>query len=379
MTVYHIISSFYPLIGGAERATENLCRSLVNQGCNVEVITRWYSGLRRSELIGGLHVKRMGLGGTGRIHSLFFGLHALFYLLLHNRSVSLVHVQNIDTPMIVGMLLKLLIRKPLIATIHSDRVIPEKQRTLFGRLRLHLMRKLVDHFAAVSKSGQEGMLRAGIPSDSVSLVPNGLDTTYFRPPTAEEKIALRIQYSYNEDDIIILFLGRLIATKRADLVLEALTDISVESRLKCVIVGDGPERTKLQALAIERGLDRKVQFIGATDKVRDFYWLSDIFVQPSQFEGLSVALLESMACGLIPLVSRCAGNLDAVKDNVNGLTFAVDNKEQLVEQLNVLTLNLSDFRVLGSIARISVQETYAIPIVAKAFLDLYQRLQRQSL
>jgi len=374
--VYHVISSFYPLIGGAERATQTLCQGLVAKGLSLEVLTTWYPGLTRHQLIENVSVRRMGLGGVGKLRSLMFGLHTLLYILLYGRSVALVHVQNIDTPLLVGMLLKLLMRKPLVVTINSDQVIPGKQRTLPGRFRLYFMRKLVDQFTTISKSGQEGLLRAGIPQEQISLIPNGLDTNYFRPPTSEEKSTLRARYAYGPEDVIILFLGRLISTKRADLLLEALSDLEQDTPVKCIIVGDGPEKNSLQDLTNKLGLEGKVRFVGATDDVRDFYWLSDIFVQPSQFEGLSVALLESMACGMAVLVSQCAGNLDAVNEGENGLTFAVDDAHQLSERLKTLIENPENWRVLGKKARTSVQETYAISAVVKAHLEIYQRLLR---
>lgn len=372
--VYQIISSFYPLIGGAERATQTLCCGLVAAGCKVEVITAWHPGLSRQQVVGDLSVRRFGWSGPGKVRSFTFGLASLMHILRRQRAVPLIHAQNIDTPLLVGLLVRIIARKRLILTVHSDQVIPQKSRTIPGRLRIALMRRWVDHFIAVSQSGRQCMLDVGISPERISLIPNGLDTDFFRPPTCEEKAALRAELGYKPEDVIVLFLGRLIPSKRADLLLIALHKLSEEHNVKCIVAGDGSENEELQTLAQELALRERVRFVGAVNNVRDFYWLSDVFVQPSQFEGLSVALLESMACGLAVVVSDCEGNLELVTDRVNGLTFPVDNAQQLTERLTELIENPALRTVLGKRASADISARYSKEVVAEAHLEVYRQV-----
>lgn len=376
--VFHIISSFYPLIGGAERSTQTLSSGLLKVGWDVRVITAWYQGLNRTQVIEGVKVRRFGLAGPVKLRSFTFGFFGVIYALLKYRSVSLFHAQNIDTPILMGMVLKLIAQKPLILTVNSDQVLPQKNRTFLGRLRVAMMRRWVDHLIAVSLSGREGMLEVGIPAERVSLIPNGLDTEFFRLPTSDEKTALRAKFGYDSQDIVLLFLGRLIPSKRADLVISALDKLKADNRIKCLIVGEGSEKAALQVLTQKLDLQDRVHFIGGVNNVRDFYWLSDIFVQPSQFEGLSVALLESMACGLAVVASNCSGNLELVSDKSNGLIFSVDDEQQFTDRLITLIENFDLRATLGVRASNDIKSKYGKESVTQAYLNIYRQVLRSD-
>ena len=376
--IYQIISSFRPLIGGAERATENLSRGLIRRGCNTEVLTSQRPGLSRIEIVNTVPVRRLGLGGPGKLRSLSFGLHTLYWVLRHGRSISIIHTQNIDTPLIIGMLLKLLGRKRWVVTIHGEWHIPVRRRTLLGRLRLRLMRRLANHFIAISEENKRVMLEEGIPSLCISQIPNSVDTDYFRPPQLEERLALRARHGYDPNDVIVLYLGRLIFRKRVDLLLRAFASLGPMPKTQCVIVGGGEEEEGLQTLAEELELGSRVRFLGPVDNVRDFYWLSDAFVLPSRFEGLPVALLESMACGMAVLATRCPGNLQVVEDGINGLTCQINDLDALARQLKRLVEDAALRSALGTEARGSILREYNIPVVSEAHLRAYARVLGRS-
>lgn len=376
--VCQIISSFYPLIGGAERATQALAEGLARAEWHVQIVTTWYPGLVRHEKIGNVSVRRVGWSGPVKLRSLLFGFSSIAYVLLKHRSTPLLHAQNIDTPVLVGVILKIITRKKLILTVNSDKVVPGKQRTFLGRLRIALIRQWVDHFIAVSSSGRKGMLDAGIPVERISLIPNGLDTEFFRLPTSDEKTALRAKFGYDSQDIVLLFLGRLIPSKRADLVISALDKLRADNRIKCLIVGEGSEKAALQVLTQKLDLQDRVHFTGGVNNVRDFYWLSDIFVQPSQFEGLSVALLESMACGLAVVVSNCDGNLELVTNRLNGLTFPIDDEQQLIERLVELIENTGIRTELSASASRDIKSKHGKETVTQAHLEVYQRVLKKG-
>lgn len=376
--VCHIVSTYYPSIGGVQRATGTLNRGLIQQGCDSQVLTTWLPGLRRYEVVQTTPVRRLGVGGPGKLRSLTFGLHALYWVLRHGRSVPLIHTQNMDTPLLVGILLSLLARKRWVVTIHGEWHIPITRRIPLGRVRLYLMRRLVDHFIAISEGNRQVMLDEGISPDCISLIPNGIDTDFFRPPQPEERRALRAQYGYQPGDVVVLFLGRLTFRKRPDLLLRAVAGLGQESRARCIVVGDGSEMDNLKTLAQELALGRRVQFTGAVDNVRDFYWSSDIFVLPSQFEGLPVALLESMACGMAVLVTKCAGNLAVVTDGVNGLTSEVDDVENLSGQLRILVDDVDKRRALGREARQTILATCSMEVVSEAHLRLYAEVLERT-
>jgi glycosyltransferase involved in cell wall biosynthesis len=223
------------------------------------------------------------------------------------------------------------------------------------------------------------LLDMGIPSEYISLIPNGLDTDFFRPPQVEEREKLRSRHGYDSQTVVLLFLGRLIHRKRPDLLLRALAHLETNQQVNCLIVGDGPRMGNLQKIAQDLGIGTQVEFAGSVDNVRDFYWLSDIFVLPSRWEGLPVALLESMACGLTPLVSSCEGNLEVVTPERDGLSHAVDDLKSLKAQVERLVADAALRRRLGQEARRPIVESYGLDAVAESHLRIYGDLLGQKI
>ncbi|MGH8244834.1 MAG: glycosyltransferase family 4 protein, partial [Gammaproteobacteria bacterium] len=186
--------------------------------------------------------------------------------------------------------------------------------------------RLVDGFICVSPPIREDVLSLGLPGDRITVIPSGLDTRRFRPPTNEERVAARANLSLRDDEAMILSVGRLHPVKAyADLVRTA-AGTPISPTVRFVVVGDGPERARLRRLA--QGLPN-VQFVGGVDRLQVINYLhaADMFVMPSVDlpgvrEGTPTAVLEAMACGL-PIVCTDSGGLGhVVRDGENGLVFS---------------------------------------------------------
>jgi glycosyltransferase involved in cell wall biosynthesis len=322
-------------------------------------------------MFGSVLVYRLGFAWLGKLGSLSFGLHALLWILIYGRGKGLIHTHDIDTPLLVGWLLSFLPRTYWIATVHGAHRISEKLHTFWGRRRLRLMQNRSDHIVAVSTESEKMMRDFGFPSEVISLIPNGLDVDFYIPPDPKARDDLRMQHGYAPDEFVVLFLGRLIRLKRPDLLLRAFPKVLEIGDAKCIIVGDGPEMDGLRLLADNLDIAEHVLFTGFASNVRDFYWISDAFVLPSRSEGLPVALLEAMACGLPVVVSRCAGNLEIVTDEYDGLTFEIDNPDHLAKQLKRLQKDDVLREQLVGNARVTVTNHYSIGAIAEEHIKIY--------
>ena len=185
------------------------------------------------------------------------------------------------------------------------------RRGAFGKAVERLAAGITDHHVAVSPSTARALEALGV-AGPVPVVPNGIDLSRIAavPPAAEEW------------DVI--FTGRLIREKNVDLLLRALAAVREEvPDLRALIVGDGPERPALEALARDLGLDESVTFTGFLpdyDSVIAAMKASRVFVLPSTREGFGIAALEAMACGLPVVTVDHPGNAagDLVVEGVNG-------------------------------------------------------------
>ena len=293
---------------------------------------------------------------------------------MHGHSYSLFHVQNIDSPLLVGMLVKVLFGKKLVVTIHGEKNIVFKKSTILGRWRLALMARLGKRFVALTEACRHQYIQEGITSACIRDIPNGIDTEHFRPALPNQKVSRRQKFGYAAADHLVLYVGRLVDLKRVDLLIETWGDLSYANSSYCIIVGDGPERARLQALVNERGLTDRIRLVGAADDVLDYYQIADIFVLPSLYEGLSVALLEAMACGLCVIVAGSPGNLSVVEHNANGFVFPVDQPQLLRERLGEALSDVERRRMLGQAARQKVEHTYSIKTVGISHLRMYQEM-----
>ena len=267
LRVCHIISSFHPVIAGAERATQSLVKALRQRDHDVVVITRRYSrDLPGLERIDGVPVYRLGWPGRGKLNALTFGVHALAILAWRLREYGLIHVQNIDAPLLIGLLARALLRRQLVVTIHGHTPIMGRNTSFRGRLRTRLMAHAVDRFTSINPDNTAVLVDLGVPREHIHEIPNGIDTTIFRPPGPADRNAARSQLGLAADEFVVVYIGRLIAWKRVDLLIDAWSRSEPVNRGRLLIVGDGPEGAALRAAAERVGPDVRME--GSSDCAR---------------------------------------------------------------------------------------------------------------
>ena len=150
--------------------------------------------------------------------------------------------------------------------------------------------------------------------DGMDVVGNGVDLAAMSGATVDEQ----------RSDLI--YVGRLIDEKRVDLLIHAVAGlIGRFPDLRCVIVGDGPERAALNALAEERGVAGHIAFLGrvSDERVPSLMRASRVLVLPSAREGYGITVVEGQACRLVPVVaaSPMSAAPDLIADGVDGLIF----------------------------------------------------------
>jgi glycosyltransferase involved in cell wall biosynthesis len=161
---------------------------------------------------------------------------------------------------------------------------------------------------AVSGALREALIGLGAPAEKVTVLRNGVDTALFRPPA--DRAAARAALGLAGPTLISV--GHLIERKGHHLAIEALADLPGWSLL---IVGEGPERPRLAALAAQPGLAGRVRLLGARPhaELPGLYGAADALVLASSREGWANVLLEAMACGTPVVASDIWGNPEVVR------------------------------------------------------------------
>ena len=173
----------------------------------------------------------------------------------------------------------------------------------------------------VSAGLRAALLGLGAEGTKITVLRNGVDTQIFRPLDRE---AARAALGLTGPTLISV--GALIDRKRHHLTIEALRLLPEFSLL---IVGDGPERARLAALADRLGLAGRVRLLGAVPHIvmAQYYSAADLSVLASSREGWANVLLESMACGVPVVASDIPGNGEVVRERAAGLIVAANTPQ----------------------------------------------------
>jgi glycosyltransferase involved in cell wall biosynthesis len=232
--------------------------------------------------------------------------------------VDVVHAHQY-TPYFYGVLAKVLTGVPLIFTEHGRLYpdLPSRRRRAFNRM----FAPLVDRITAVSEDVRDSLWRVeGIAPARVSIVQNGIDLARFTPRGSEARRVARESLSLPSGAPVIGTVGRLDPIKNYPLLLSAFRRLLVRfPEAVLLIVGDGPERQRLESLARESGIEANVRFLGMRRDVDRILPGLDVFVLSSFSEGMPVTLIEAMAAG-VPVVATAVGGIPRViRDGQEGL------------------------------------------------------------
>lgn len=380
-TIWMIIPSFEPAIGGAEIQVKRLSKELLESGHSVRVLTRRHGptqprGLPASEVVDGIPVTRLYTRGIGKVGSLLYVLGGLWHLLRHGRR-GIYHAHAIGAAGWLAVAARYLLGGRCIVKLRSGRYLYERRcpsgvrRWLFFELL-----RLMDRVVVVNTEVEEWLAEIGIPAAKTVCIPNSVDTQQFRPATPEEKLAARAELGLPTDCDVVLHVGRLEWIKGVDVLLKAWAALPAKQQeaARLVLVGGGGAHAELEALTASLGLERSVTFAGVRKSVRDWYWAGDLLVLPSRTEGLSNALIEAMACGLPVIASNVGGALDVVEEGKNGVLFEAEDHNQLAQKLASMFAMQDRWAEMGTLARHSV-ELYAdlLPTVGR-LREVYRSL-----
>ncbi len=262
-------------------------------------------------------------------------------------------------------------RQPLVFT----------EATSVGRPGMRLMHRYrLRHctaFTANSAASCAYLASQGIPRERIRIIPNGHDMQPFRRPL--DTSAVRAGIGVRPDQRLAICVGRLIDTKRVCDLVDAVTELNGARRdLRVLIVGDGPKRAELQAQAAAAGLDGIVQFVGVRSDVADLLRSADLFVFPSEVEGLSNAVIEAALAGL-PIVGCDVGGVrDIVESGREALLVPPRSPRDFAAAMRRVLDHRDEARQLGDAAKARAVQTYSIETTLEKLYELYDAILRDK-
>lgn len=209
----------------------------------------------------------------------------------------------------------------------------------------------------------------GVRHGDIQVVHNGVDIARFKPGAASPTV--RARYAEPEERLLV-HVSNFRAVKRADDVMRVFAKVAQALPARLVMVGDGPQRPRVVALASELGVTDKVSFVGTLPHIEALLASSDLFLLPSEQESFGLSALEAMASG-VPVIATAIGGLpEVVESGVSGYLHTLGDVEGMAA--SSLTL-LGDPDKLVSFRRAARQRAvskFDESLVFPGYLKLYQ-------
>jgi glycosyltransferase involved in cell wall biosynthesis len=248
-------------------------------------------------------------------------------------------------------------------------------RTAFFRHVERTLARASDVLVAVSPEVRDELVELGVaPYDKFVVIRLGIPLEErLGDPTANSDY--RRLYGIPEDAFVVGWVGRMTEVKDTGAVLEivrATRDRGVEAVL--CMVGDGPDRERLEQLAHELGIARSCYFVGYQSDVAGYYRLFDAFVLPSVNEGTPVSAIESLASGTAVVANRVGGVPDVVRDGVDGFLVEPGDIDAAAARLAELAADPALRTRLGASGRTRALERYSVARLVDDVDRLYRSL-----
>lgn len=260
---------------------------------------------------------------------------------------------------------------PVVCTEHLPYLITNPSQR---ELKLQVSR-LVTHTIAVSHGVARSFVEHGIlrPQD-ITVIWNGIDPAAFSPVRCPELRTSLLGAA--PDRPLVVCIGRMTPQKGHALLLEAVARVPQSRRPLLALAGDGPLRPQLEQLAHRLGIASEVCFLGRYGRVPELLRCADALVQPSEFEGLPLTVLEGMASALPVIVTDVVGNNEAVIAGECGLVVPPGDAGALAQAIEQVLGDPALAARLGARARRRVEREFTAARMAQRTEQVYQTVLR---
>lgn len=278
-------------------------------------------------------VSTFALGYTARSHYLWAAVRLAGWL--RRRAVDVIQTHLFDAG-VVGLVAARLAGTPLaVLTRHHSTAVVLTGKALPVLIDRICSRWLAHRVIAVSDVTRRFIVEAEkVPSRHVGVVPYSIDLGQYRSaPDARP----RLKGEFGLDGRVVAVVGRLDPLKGHDVLLRALSRV-LPSHPDCslLVIGDGPERGRLESLRDALGLHAAVRFLGFRRDVPDLLDAADVLVHPSLSEAFCQVLMEAAACGKPIVTTDIGGAREVVEDRANGVIVPPGDEAALAAGIDAL-------------------------------------------
>lgn len=247
-----------------------------------------------------------------------------------------------------------------------------------GRLN-RILTRITDGFIAVARQhAQYQVEQEKFPEEKVFLIPNGIDTDQF-VFDAESRAEWRSRWDISANAPVVGIVAAIRPEKNHDLFLESARLVALEiPESRFVIAGDGPDRKRLENLAIEKGIGDQVKFVGSTQDVRGVLSMMDLFALTSHNEASPVSIMEALSCER-PVVATDVGSInESVLDGKNGYLVPADNPDPMAKRWIEILRDPERRQRMGTAGRDHIIRNSSLESMTDGYMSLMERIYQRK-
>lgn len=263
---------------------------------------------------------------------------------------------------------------PFVTTLHGTDI------TLVGldRSYLPITRYSIeqsDGVTAISDYLRERTLREFDIKNNIHVIHNFVNCDlYIRDADAALR---RKEYAENGERILV-HLSNFRPVKRVTDTVEIFDKVRKQIPAKLLLVGDGPDRSKAEWLAVQKGIHKDVLFLGKQDRVHEKLAVADIMLMPSELESFGLAALEGMACKVVPIATRVGGIPEVITHGESGFLAQVGDVDTMAKYALDLLSDDAKLSAMGKACRAVAQSRFCASKIIPQYEDFYRRILERS-
>lgn len=368
--------AYQPLVGGAEIAIKEITDRMPAQFDFHMITLRFSKEHPRYEHIGNINVHRVGFGPS-YISKIFFVPLAVYMALFLHRRHPFVGMWAMMSYMLfpIVLLRACTIRLPYILTLQEG----DSFERMFGRIHIFPLKPFLQwgfrHASVIQAISTYLGAWARVMGyrGVVEIIPNGVAIRKFAHPTRLDSVPIK-----KEKEKFLITTSRLVPKNAVDIIIKSLS--LLPDTISLLILGDGPERQKLEQLAKEKRVSDRVRFLGFIpyDDLPAYLQSADIFIRPSRSEGMGNSFIEAMAAGIPVIATQVGGIADFLFDRSRnpshpptGFAVDVDSPEQIAQAVRKILEDTEETRAVVKNAQQLVAQKYEWDIIAR---DMNERV-----
>jgi len=386
LSVMFLTWEFPPrVIGGISPHVFYLSKSLAKKGVNVHVVTCDFPGAPAHETLDGVEVYRVD---SYKNPSPDFATWVYLMNLNMQKEAAAIAAKLEDKVDVfhahdwlvatAGIGLKHVFRKPLLVTMHSTEIgrrdgIHTGTEKMIGETEAWLTYEAWKVICCSQYMVSHVKWAFGVPDDKLVMVPNGVNMQVYEDIRKQDLRPFRTVFALPEEKLV-LFVGRLVYEKGAQVLINAIPKILEKVNAKFVIVGSGYMKDQLSTIVRSMGMENKVLFTGFVDEetLLKLQCCADVSVVPSLFEPFGIVALEAMAAKSPVVVSDTGGLGEIVEHDITGVKVYPNNTESLAWGITKVLIDEKYRNSLRENAYKRIQEKYDWDKIAQHTKQIYE-------